>query len=186
LLFQLALRLIKFQLRHGNDLQVLELLRDFPGSILEQGNLLLQNNFVVVDAKKRKHDRRVFLFEAMIIFTREYTEGVSTVYRFRSDLKTNEMGLTATIASQPKSFLIWFRKQTVKTTLTMQAESEEVKNEWIQEINYILYEQAVRLKERYGAAVVDAATRVSTLNNQQSPRTVMQPSAKLKTLTGHT
>jgi hypothetical protein len=96
------------------------------------------------------------------------------------------MGLTATIASQPKSFLIWFRKQTVKTTLTMQAESEEVKNEWIQEINYILYEQAVRLKERYGAAVVDAATRVSTLNNQQSPRTVMQPSAKLKTLTGHT
>jgi hypothetical protein len=182
----LALRLIKFQLRHGNDLQVLELLRDFPGSILEQGNLLLQNNFVVVDAKKRKHDRRVFLFEAMIIFTREYTEGVSTVYRFRSDLKTNEMGLTATIASQPKSFLIWFRKQTVKTTLTMQAESEEVKNEWIQEINYILYEQAVRLKERYGAAVVDAATRVSTLNNQQSPRTVMQPSAKLKTLTGHT
>jgi hypothetical protein len=83
----LALRLIKFQLRHGNDLQVLELLRDFPGSILEQGNLLLQNNFVVVDAKKRKHDRRVFLFEAMIIFTREYTEGVSTVYRFRSDLK---------------------------------------------------------------------------------------------------
>ena len=75
------------------------------------------------------------------------------------------MGLTANIPGESKSFLIWFRKRTDRTTLTLQVQytitpvvsvhqlysfiqagSEDIKNEWVQEINFILYEQALRLK----------------------------------------
>ena len=42
---------------------------------------------MVVDAKKHKHVRRVFLFEDMIMFTREHSEGGSTVYKFKDAWK---------------------------------------------------------------------------------------------------
>ncbi|XP_062521386.1 guanine nucleotide exchange factor DBS-like isoform X2 [Corticium candelabrum] len=157
----LALRQIKFQLRHGNDLQVLELLRDFPGSLMEQGNLLLQ--VLLLLEQKRKHFRRLFLFEDMIMFTKEQFDAGLTVFKFKDGWKTTELGLTANVRCYPRTFLIWFRKQTAKTTITLEAATEEIKMEWVQEVNYLLYEQALKFRERYGQVVVYSGVRSHSL-----------------------
>lgn len=66
-----AEQMVRFQLRHGNDLLAMDSLRDCDVNLKEQGRLLRQNEFLVGEGRNgKKHIRQVFLFEELILFSK--------------------------------------------------------------------------------------------------------------------
>lgn len=66
-----AEEMVKFQLRHGNDLLAMDSLRDCDVNVKEQGRLLRQNEFLVWQGRGgRKSLRQVFLFEDLVLFSK--------------------------------------------------------------------------------------------------------------------
>lgn len=68
---QKAEEMVKFQLRHGNDLLAMDSLRDCDVNVKEQGRLLRQNEFLVWQGKGGKKSlRQIFLFEELVLFSK--------------------------------------------------------------------------------------------------------------------
>lgn len=68
---QRAEEMVKFQLRHGNDLLAMDSLRDCDVNVKEQGRLLRQNEFLVWQGRSgRKSLRQIFLFEDLVLFSK--------------------------------------------------------------------------------------------------------------------
>lgn len=68
---QKAEEMVRFQLRHGNDLLAMDSLRDCDVNVKEQGRLLRQNEFLVWQGKcGKKSLRQVFLFEDLVLFSK--------------------------------------------------------------------------------------------------------------------
>jgi pleckstrin homology domain-containing family G member 4 len=66
---QKAEEMVRFQLRHGNDLLAMDSLRDCD--VKEQGRLLRQNEFLVWEGRGGKKSlRQVFLFEELVLFSK--------------------------------------------------------------------------------------------------------------------
>lgn len=80
--------MVKFQLRHGNDLLAMDLLRDFDVNLKEQGKLIRQDDMLVWQAGKKKNIRRVFLFEDIILFSKvRRTKSGNEVFQYKTSLK---------------------------------------------------------------------------------------------------
>lgn len=63
--------MVRFQLRHGNDLLAMDSIRDCDVNLKEQGRLLRQNEFLVSEGRGAKKSlRQVFLFEELILFSK--------------------------------------------------------------------------------------------------------------------
>lgn len=68
---KLAELMVKFQLRHGNDLLAMDSIRECDVNLKEQGRLLRQNEFLVWEGRNGKKSlRQVFLFEDLILFSK--------------------------------------------------------------------------------------------------------------------
>lgn len=68
---QRAEEMVRFQLRHGNDLLAMDSLRDCDVNLKEQGRLLRQNEFLVWEGRgSKKSIRQVFLFEELVLFSK--------------------------------------------------------------------------------------------------------------------
>lgn len=68
---QRAEEMVRFQLRHGNDLLAMDSLRDCDVNLKEQGRLLRQNEFLVWEGRGGKKSlRQVFLFEELVLFSK--------------------------------------------------------------------------------------------------------------------
>ncbi|KFM66095.1 Puratrophin-1, partial [Stegodyphus mimosarum] len=65
-----AEEMVRFQLRHGNDLLAMDALKDCDVNVKEQGRLLRQDEFIVWQGRSRKCMRHVFLFEDLILFSK--------------------------------------------------------------------------------------------------------------------
>nr|XP_042900201.1 puratrophin-1 [Parasteatoda tepidariorum] len=140
-----AEEMVRFQLRHGNDLLAMDALKECDVNIKEQGRLLRQDEFLVGKGGKRKTLRRVFLFEDLIIFSKAISPPDSNdYYQYKSSMKTSDLGLTAQVGESPTKFEIWFRKCKVQDLLVLQAPSAEIKNAWVEEITGLLWKQAER------------------------------------------
>ncbi|XP_055357987.1 triple functional domain protein-like isoform X2 [Paramacrobiotus metropolitanus] len=145
---QAAEEMVKFQLRHGNDLLAMDLLKDCDVNLKEQGRLLRQDDMVVWQAGKKKSVKRVFLFEELILFskTRRLKNGnESFVYKF--SLKTNDIGLTEQLGDSLTKLEIWFRKRKLGDNFILQAASCDIKQAWTRDISSILWNQAFRSKD---------------------------------------
>nr|XP_051685745.1 pleckstrin homology domain-containing family G member 4B isoform X3 [Oryctolagus cuniculus] len=66
---QAAGEVVRFQLRHGNDLLAMDAVRGCDVDLKEQGQLRCQDEFLVC-CGRRKYLRRVFLFEDLILFSK--------------------------------------------------------------------------------------------------------------------
>lgn len=64
-----AEQMVRFQLRHGNDLLAMDSLRDCDVNVKEQGRLIRQSEFYCWQGRK-KGLRHVFLFEDLILFSK--------------------------------------------------------------------------------------------------------------------
>ncbi|KFB50947.1 AGAP006188-PA-like protein [Anopheles sinensis] len=150
-LLQKAEEMVRFQLRHGNDLLAMDSLRDCDVNVKEQGRLLRQNEFLVWEGKAGKKSlRQVFLFEELVLFSkaRRFPDRKNLdIYIYKNSIKTSDIGLTAHVGDSPYRFEIWFRKRKPGDTWTLQTMSEDVKNAWTEEISKLLWKQAKRNRE---------------------------------------
>ncbi|XP_014208585.1 puratrophin-1-like isoform X2 [Copidosoma floridanum] len=145
-----AEEMVRFQLRHGNDLLAMDSLRDCDVNVKEQGRLLRQNEFLVWQGKGKKCLRQVFLFEDLILFSkaRRFPDRKNLdIYIYKHSIKTTDIGLTAVIADSPTKFEIWFRKRKPGDTYTLQCASEEIKRAWTEELSNLLWKQALKNRE---------------------------------------
>ncbi|KAJ0001705.1 hypothetical protein NQD34_001501 [Periophthalmus magnuspinnatus] len=143
-----ATNMVKFQLRHGNDLLAMDAIRDCDVNLKEQGQLIRQDEFTVWSGR-RKCQRHVFLFEDLILFSKpKRMEGGLDVFIYKHSFKTADVGLTESTGDDGLKFEIWFRRRTSKNqTFLLQAPSSEVKQSWTSDIARLLWNQATRNKE---------------------------------------
>ncbi|KAL5293349.1 PLEKHG4 family protein [Megaselia abdita] len=178
---QKAEEMVKFQLRHGNDLLAMDSLRDCDVNVKEQGRLLRQNEFLVWQGRGGKKSlRQVFLFEELVLFSkaRRFPDRKNLdIYIYKNSIKTSDIGLTAH-SDSPTKFEIWFRKRKPDDTWTMQSISEDVKIAWTDEISTLLWKQAkknreIRLAEMSSMGIGSKpCLDIRPSNNQISDRSV--------------
>ncbi|XP_067835654.1 uncharacterized protein [Heptranchias perlo] len=144
---QAATEMVKFQLRHGNNLLAMDAIRGCDVNLKEQGQLLRQDRFSVT-CGRRKSMRHIFLFEELVVFSKlKCTDGGSVTYSYKSSLKTADLGLTENIGDSGLRFEVWFRRRRTNEAYVFQAESADVKQAWTRDIAQILWRQASRNKE---------------------------------------
>ncbi|XP_034030858.1 pleckstrin homology domain-containing family G member 4B isoform X2 [Thalassophryne amazonica] len=142
-----AEEMVKFQLRHGNDLLAMDAIRGCDVNLKEQGQLRCQDEFIVWCGRK-KNLRHVFLFEDLILFSKtKKIEGGYDIYIYKQSFKTAEIGLTENVGDSGLRFEIWFRRRKSQDTFILQASSAEVKAAWTAIIGKILWRQALRNRE---------------------------------------
>ncbi|XP_066558706.1 pleckstrin homology domain-containing family G member 4B isoform X2 [Amia ocellicauda] len=142
-----ALEVIRFQLRHGNDLLAMDDILDCDVNLKEQGQLIRQDEFLV-SFRKKKCFRHIFLFQDLILFSKtKKTEVGNDVYIYKQSFKTSDIGMTHNAGDSGLCFEIWFRRRKSHDTYILQAESGEVKEAWTRDLERILWEQAVRNRE---------------------------------------
>uniref|UniRef100_A0A4W5KHU8 DH domain-containing protein n=1 Tax=Hucho hucho TaxID=62062 RepID=A0A4W5KHU8_9TELE len=84
---QAAAEMVKFQLRHGNDLLAMDAIRDCDVNLKEQGQLVRQDEFWIWYGRK-KCQRHVFLFEDLVLFSKpKRVEGGLDVYIYKHSFK---------------------------------------------------------------------------------------------------
>ncbi|XP_058637646.1 LOW QUALITY PROTEIN: uncharacterized protein plekhg4 [Onychostoma macrolepis] len=143
-----AAEMVKFQLRHGNDLLAMDAIRDCDVNLKEQGQLVRQDEFTIWYGRK-KCQRHVFLFEDLVLFSKpKRIEGGLDVYIYKHSFKTADVGMTETSGENALRFEVWFRRRTSKNqTYILQASTAEIKHAWTCDIARILWQQATRNKE---------------------------------------
>ncbi|NXG48568.1 PKHG4 protein, partial [Psilopogon haemacephalus] len=142
-----AQEMVKFQLRHGNDLLAMDAIRDCDVNLKEQGQLVRQDEFTIW-LGRRKCQRHVFLFEDLILFSKpKRIEGGFDVYIYKRSIKTADVGLTESCGDSGLRFEIWFRRRKSSDTYILQASSADTKQAWTSDIARILWQQAARNKE---------------------------------------
>uniref|UniRef100_A0A3Q1ITN4 Uncharacterized protein n=1 Tax=Anabas testudineus TaxID=64144 RepID=A0A3Q1ITN4_ANATE len=142
-----AEEMVKFQLRHGNDLLAMDAIRGCDVNLKEQGQLRCQDEFIVW-CGRRKYLRHVFLFEDLILFSKtKKIEGGYDIYIYKQSFKTAEIGMTENVGDSGLRFEIWFRRRKSQDTFILQASCAEVKAVWTAIIGKILWRQALRNRE---------------------------------------
>ncbi|TSK20086.1 Pleckstrin homology domain-containing family G member 4B [Bagarius yarrelli] len=122
-----AEEMVKFQLRHGNDLLAMDAIRGCDVNLKEQGQLRCQDEFIVW-CGRRKYLRHVFLFEDLILFSKtKKIEGGYDIYIYKQSYKTAEIGMTENVGDSGLRFEIWFRRRKSQDTFILQASSIESK-----------------------------------------------------------
>ncbi|KAM6924895.1 pleckstrin homology domain-containing family G member 4B-like [Xenentodon cancila] len=144
---QAAADLVRFQMRHGNDLLTMDAIQDCDVNLKEQGQLIRQDEFIVF-FRKKKCIRRIFLFEDLILFGKpKRTDVGNDVYVYKQSFKTNDIGMTHNSAVSGLCFEIWFRRRKSEDTYTLKASSMEVKKAWTTDLEKILWDQATHSRE---------------------------------------
>ncbi|XP_018616321.2 pleckstrin homology domain-containing family G member 4B-like isoform X1 [Scleropages formosus] len=144
---QAALEMVRFQLRHGNDLLAMDDIQDCDVNLKEQGQLICQDEFLV-SFRKKKCFRHIFLFQDLILFSKTKKTAVGNdIYIYKQSFKTSDIGMTHNSGDSGLCFEIWFRRRKSQDTYILQAKSAEVKEVWTRDLGQILWEQAVRNRE---------------------------------------
>uniref|UniRef100_H3AC90 Pleckstrin homology and RhoGEF domain containing G4B n=1 Tax=Latimeria chalumnae TaxID=7897 RepID=H3AC90_LATCH len=146
-LLQAAAEMVRFQLRHGNDLLMVDAIQGCDVNLKEQGHLIHKDEFTIWYGRK-KFVRHVFLFEELVLFSKaKHTDGKADSYTYKHSFKTADIGLTENIGDSGLRFEIWFRKRKSKESYILQASSPDVKQAWTKDIAQLLWHQAMRNKD---------------------------------------
>uniref|UniRef100_A0A3P8NUB3 DH domain-containing protein n=1 Tax=Astatotilapia calliptera TaxID=8154 RepID=A0A3P8NUB3_ASTCA len=118
-----------------NDMMNLGRLQGFEGKLTSQGKLLQQETFFVTvqDAGvlSRSKERRVFLFEQIVIFSELLRKGSSTPgYQFKKSIKVSYLGLEDSLSRGSSE------------RFTLQAANVDIKQVWVQHIQELLDAQS--------------------------------------------
>ncbi|KAK3541365.1 hypothetical protein QTP86_023084, partial [Hemibagrus guttatus] len=144
-----AEEMVKFQLRHGNDLLAMDAIRGCDVNLKEQGQLRCQDEFIVW-CGRRKYLRHVFLFEDLILFSKtKKIEGGYDIYIYKQSYKVKDCRDRDDRERwrQWPPVEIWFRRRKSQDTFILQASSAESKAAWTSIIGKILWRQALRNRE---------------------------------------
>ncbi|XP_059007693.1 puratrophin-1 isoform X1 [Mustela lutreola] len=144
---QAAQSLVRFQLRHGNDLLAMDAIQGCDVNLKEQGQLVRQDEFLVRTGR-RKSLRRVFLFEELLLFSKPRRGPTGTdTFAYKRSFKMADLGLTECCGESNLRFEIWFRRRKARDTFVLQAASLATKQAWTADISRLLWRQAIHNKE---------------------------------------
>ncbi|XP_029461100.1 kalirin isoform X1 [Rhinatrema bivittatum] len=124
-----------------NDMMNLGRLQGFEGKLTAQGKLLQQDTFYVIEQdlgmQSRTKERRVFLFEQIVIFSELLRKGSLTPgYMFKRSIKMNYLVMEENVDNDPCKFALMSRETSERVIL--QAANSEIKQAWVQDINQVL------------------------------------------------
>uniref|UniRef100_A0A669PJK9 Kalirin RhoGEF kinase n=1 Tax=Phasianus colchicus TaxID=9054 RepID=A0A669PJK9_PHACC len=124
-----------------NDMMNLGRLQGFEGKLTAQGKLLQQDTFYVTEqdsgVQSRPKERRVFLFEQIVIFSELLRKGSLTPgYMFKKSIKMNYLVIEENVDSDPCRFALVNRETSERVIL--QAANPEIQQAWVQDINQVL------------------------------------------------
>nr|XP_057902601.1 triple functional domain protein isoform X3 [Doryrhamphus excisus] len=132
-----------------NDMMNVGRLQGFDGKIVAQGRLLLQDTFMVSDADSsvlgRMKERRVFLFEQLIIFSEplDKKKGFSLPgFLYKNSIKVSSLGLEDNVEGDPCKFMLTSRSTngTVES-FVLHSSHPGVREVWTLQIGQILESQ---------------------------------------------
>lgn len=144
-----AKTMIECVLTAVDEIMALENITDCPPylNLLNQGRLLLQNEFYAMDtARRRRQLMRIFLFDKLILITAVYRKQPRIEYFIYKDhIPVDDLGITAKEHDQHK-FTVWYKKRNLKS-YKLETTETAVRNVWVEEITSLLWEQAMQKKE---------------------------------------
>ncbi|KAM8748691.1 kalirin isoform 2-T2 [Acanthopagrus schlegelii] len=174
-----------------NDMMNLGRLQGYEGKLTCQGKLLQQETFFVTEQDagvlSRSKERRVFLFEQIVIFSELLRKGSSTPgYQFKKSIKVSYLGLEDSMDNDPCKFVLSCRGSSERFTL--QAANVDIKQVWVRHIREVLDAQSNFLsalqspieyqKEKGGAGCSSSLTRNrSTSGNRSAMSSHSRPSS---------
>ncbi|XP_018597090.2 kalirin-like isoform X3 [Scleropages formosus] len=128
-----------------NDMMNLGRLQGYEGKLTSQGKLLQQDTFFVTEQDSgvlsRSKERRVFLFEQIVIFSELLRKGSSTPgYQFKKSIKVSFLSMEENVDNDPCKFVLYCRGSSERFTL--QAANAEIKQVWVQTIKEVLDAQS--------------------------------------------
>ncbi|TKS88950.1 Triple functional domain protein [Collichthys lucidus] len=116
LLLKKAVEVMCIVAKRCNDMMNVGRLQGFDGKIIAQGRLLLQDTFMVLDPEGgllgRMKERRVFLFEQMVIFSEplDKKKGFSLPgFLYKNSIKVSCLGLEENVEGDPCKFILTSR-----------------------------------------------------------------------------
>uniref|UniRef100_A0A671T6E9 Kalirin RhoGEF kinase b n=1 Tax=Sinocyclocheilus anshuiensis TaxID=1608454 RepID=A0A671T6E9_9TELE len=136
-----AVELMSLVPKQCNDMMNLGRLQGYEGKLTAQGKLLQQDTFFVTEQDSgvlsRSKERRVFLFEQIIIFSELLRKGSSTPgYQFKKSIKVSYLSMEEHVDSDLCKFVLSCRGSSER--LTLQAANIDIKKEWVQSIRELL------------------------------------------------
>ncbi|XP_052456553.1 kalirin isoform X1 [Carassius gibelio] len=136
-----AVELMSLVPKQCNDMMNLGRLQGYEGKLTAQGKLLQQDTFFVTEQDSgvlsRSKERRVFLFEQIVIFSELLRKGSSTPgYQFKKSIKVSYLSMEEHVDSDPCKFVLSCRGSSER--LTLQAANSDIKKEWVQSIRELL------------------------------------------------
>ncbi|XP_063808401.1 rho guanine nucleotide exchange factor 25 isoform X2 [Pseudophryne corroboree] len=144
-----AVEVMCFVPKRCNDMMNLGRLQGFEGKLTAQGKLLQQDTFAVTEQDSgflmRGKERRVFLFEQIIIFSEpiDKKKGFSLPgYIFKNSIKISCLGIEESVDNDPCKFALTSRgtdRSVVRYIL--QASFPEIRSAWVRDISQILESQ---------------------------------------------
>nr|XP_020734117.1 rho guanine nucleotide exchange factor 25 isoform X1 [Odocoileus virginianus texanus] len=147
-----AVEVMCFVPKRCNDMMTLGRLRGFEGRLTAQGKLLGQDTFWVTEPEaggllsSRGRERRVFLFEQIVIFSEALGGGVrggaQPGYVYKSSIKVSCLGLEANLQGDPCRFALTSRgPEGGIQRYVLQAADPAVSQAWIKQVAQILESQ---------------------------------------------
>ncbi|KAM9305737.1 kalirin [Gastrophryne carolinensis] len=127
-----------------NDMMSLGRLQGFEGKLTAQGKLLQQDTFFVMEQESglqsRPKERRVFLFEQLVILSELLRRGSSNPgYMFKKAIKMNYLVLEENVDNDPCKFALISRESSERFIL--QAANHDIKQAWVLDISQVLETQ---------------------------------------------
>ncbi|XP_045553977.1 LOW QUALITY PROTEIN: kalirin [Salmo salar] len=140
-----AVELMSLVPKRCNDMMNLGRLQGYEGKLTSQGKLLQQETFCVWEQDggvlSRSKDRRVFLFEQIIIFSELLRKGSSPPgYQYKKSIKVSYLAMQECVDGDPCKFVLSSRGSAERFTL--QAASPSVKQLWVSHITELLDTQS--------------------------------------------
>ncbi|XP_057342821.1 rho guanine nucleotide exchange factor 25 isoform X3 [Manis pentadactyla] len=147
-----AVEVMCFVPKRCNDMMTLGRLRGFEGKLTAQGKLLGQDTFWVTEPEtggllsSRGRERRVFLFEQIVIFSEALGGGVrggtQPGYVYKSSIKVSCLGLEGNLQGDPCRFALTSRRpEGGIQRYVLQTADPAVSQAWIKQVAQILESQ---------------------------------------------
>ncbi|XP_076776538.1 rho guanine nucleotide exchange factor 25 isoform X2 [Arvicanthis niloticus] len=147
-----AVEVMCFVPKRCNDMMSLGRLRGFEGKLTAQGKLLGQDTFLVTEPEaggllsSRGRERRVFLFEQIIIFSEALggggRGGSQPGYVYKNSIKVSCLGLEKNLQGNPCRFALTSRgPEGGIQRYVLQASDPAVSQAWIKQVAQILESQ---------------------------------------------
>ncbi|XP_053554037.1 kalirin isoform X2 [Bombina bombina] len=185
--FEKAVELMCLVPKRCNDMMNLGRLQGFEGKLTAQGKLLQQDTFYVIEqeagVQSRTKERRVFLFEQIVIFSELLRKGSSTPgYMFKRGIKMNYLILEENIDNDPCKFAVMSRETSERVIL--QAANSEIKQAWVQDISLVLETQRDFLNALQSPIEYQRKESNAAMNKPQISRASTPSSRPLSTPVG--